>query len=268
MQLVRLLRGLVADLFARLWRWYVERLVCLHFCTFKEAGSDLTYVHVHVLGPNPGKKTGLGHDDETNVDDPGHVTVSDADGTTTVSAETAATTGLRQGYLGTAYFIEGSAGGPCPPGFRRIRCRCSTAEGPQDVWVCYTMEHQGWEGWHQGQKYPDRTGNFVEPSIHEQLVGDRTPGTVACGASVVLLAYDFERVPDCSNHTGPNAGENPLVQEARRKLQAAVDKIQCEAGCRVSHTETFKGWKCERISGPSGLLEASAAVQWTVRCSR
>lgn len=265
--ILRLLFGPLADLLTRIWRWSVERLVCIHFCKFKEAGSDLQYVHVHILGPNPRKKTGLGHDDHTNNDDDGHVTVSDSNGHVTVSKEDEATLALRQGYLGTAYFIQDSASGECPAGFTRIKCKCPTADGKVNVWVCYSMEHNVWEGWYKGQKYPDRTGNFIEPSTHEQLVTDASPGTLKCGDSFVIVAYAFERVPHCQNHSGPNAGENSAVRGARRKLQAALAKITCEAGCNKSHTETFKGWKCGRLT-PTDPFEAEAAVQWTINCER
>ena len=124
--ILRLLFGPLADLLARLWQWYVERLVGIHYCKFKEAGSDLQYVHVHILGPNRGRRTGLGHDDHTGTEDSGHVAVSDSKGGCTISAETPATRALRRGYLGTAYFIE-SADGECPPGFTRIRVKCPRA---------------------------------------------------------------------------------------------------------------------------------------------
>ena len=63
-----------------IWKWWVERLVCLHFCKFKAAGSTLAYTHVHILDGNPAKASGLGHDDETNTDNKGHTTVSGPDG--------------------------------------------------------------------------------------------------------------------------------------------------------------------------------------------
>jgi hypothetical protein len=263
--LAALLAGILADLLARIVRWHVERLVCIHFCKFKAAGSDLKYVHVHILGSNPGRHTGLGHDDHTGNDEGGHVTVSDAKGDCTISKETGATLALRGGYLGTAYFIE-APDGECPPGFTRIRCKCPTPEGEIDVWVCYTMEHNVWEGWYDGQKYPDRTGNFIQPYAHEQSVTGTSPGTLKCGASFVVFAFALESVPNCDSHSGANAGENSAVQEARRKLRVAVDKIGCESGCTKSHSETFKGWKCETIA-PGSFL-AQAAVQWTVVCER
>lgn len=121
--------GAMTRIILRLIRWYIERLVCQHLCKFKQAGSDLIYTHVHILDPNPGGVTGFGHDDHTNMDEDGHVAISDSDGIR-IQAEDETSIGLRDiNYLATVYFHEADASEECPRSYQRVSCQCTNAEG-------------------------------------------------------------------------------------------------------------------------------------------
>ena len=259
--------GFLAWWFDWLWRWYIERLVCLHFCKFKEAGSDFSYTHVHIIGRNSRNITGVGHDDNVANDAPGKETVSDDHGEITVGPGQYGVGGLP--HPGRAFlqvdFTE-AVGDQCPPRFTRLRCKCPTEDGEVDVWVCYTLDRPFYDAWRQGQKYPDRTGNSL-PSTNVRSVTDTNPGILDCEETFVIEAVEWERVPSCDNHSGPNAGENSTVQAARALLQTAYEEIGCGAGCNKNYTETFKGWRCESTSFPN-IFNAYAIVQWTVTCEK
>ena len=99
------------------------------------------------------------------------------------------------------------------------------------------------------------------------LVDDLKPGTIACGSSLVIHQYELDKVTACDGFGGAGDGDNRVVQEARRKLQQAMDKITCEAGCSKTKTETFRGWKCGPLNA-GGPLVAEAVVQWTAVCEK
>jgi hypothetical protein len=243
------------------WRWYVERIVCLHFCKFKESGSDLIYTHVHILPENPGKATGLGHDDHTNTTDKGHATVSDGDGVR-IGPEDERSMGLRDlHYMATAYFHAATGDGECPDEFLRVKCKC----GGQDVWVCYTMDHDVFQGWYDARQWTNHQGKYAYPNTPAALVDEHRPGVIDCGSSVVISQFELDKETSCNGFGGPGDGENPLIVEARSKLQLAMDKIACGSGCTKSTTETFRGWKCGPDQ-PGGFLLAEAVVQWTIEC--
>ena len=245
-----------------LWQRYLDRLACAHFCAFKAAGSTLQNTHVHVLPTNPAGATGLGHDDETNNNDPGHTTVSDAAGSVGgAQAEDDASLALRQQpYMVTLYFHE-SADAGCPPGWRRVRCRC----GGADVWVCYTTDHPEFDSWYAEQQWPHRVGRYARRPTPAVVVTDASPGTLGCPGTTAMWAFHGAVVPSCDDYGGPDDGENPVVDVARATLQAAVDRIGCASPCTKTVTETFRGWRCKKTV--IGTFVAEAHVQWTVHCT-
>ncbi len=159
------------SLLGRLIRWiiitflfrYIQRIACLHFCKFKQNGSDMKYVHVHILLPNDAGVTGVGHDDHTNDDDAKHNTVSRESGSCEFkkrhelglpvepwpmglphpdrNLETIYPKDFGQAFL-DVYFTSAPENReqPCPPGFFRVHCDCGDA--------CMTFSHEDWERWH------------------------------------------------------------------------------------------------------------------------
>jgi hypothetical protein len=260
--MIRFFRNLIRWLF-RLW---VEHLVCIHFCKFREAGSDFGYTHVHVLPKNPRGATGVGHDDHTTNDDPGHVTISDGGGGCRVQAEDEASMALRNvGYLATAHFHSARAG-ECPPGFRRIRCRCRDAEGQDvEVDVCYTLDQDAFERWRLENSYAHRIGQFeISMTTASKVLAQGLP-PVVCGSTIVVYQAVGSFVADCSGF-GAGDSDNSLVQKARAKVREAVDRVQCEPGCQKSHEEIFVGWTCAWKSYLDSWW-VDAIVQWRVRCA-
>ena len=257
-------------LFASIFRWfmshYIEWHVCQQFCAFKKAGSALRYTHVHLLTPNNGKATGLGHDDETEIDHEAHAAIGDEDGTRT-QAENDESKGLRKFTWMTAYFHQGTADGECDEGFSRVKCKCSGGEGQsEEVWVCYTLDHDTFTRWYESIRWTHQTGRYAYPYTG---VG-RDPSTfrlqrLPCNSSIVLRTVEFTPVTNCDGWGGPGDGENQLVQTARASLQQAFARISCEGNCVKTKVETFRGWKCGQT--PHGQ-EAEAVVQWTVTCKR
>ena len=243
-----------------LWRRYLDRLVCLHYCAFRGAGSDLKYTHVHVLPNNPQGASGLGHDDHTNNNAPGHAAVS-TNGNCQTQAENPATMALRQlKYLATAYFHT-CAEGEIPQGYRRIRCRC----GEETVWVCYTLDHEMFQRWYDEQRYTHRRGTYTYPNFNARLLPEGTSRELKCPESLVLTQFDWEGVADCSGF-GPADADNAVVQRARAELQAALARLSCASGCQQRATETFSGWTCKATTNPA-RWEVSVAVQWRVECA-
>lgn len=251
--------GLLLRLLRWLWLRYLDWLVCLHFCAFRRAGSAMKYTHVHVLGDNPQNATGLGHDDETNVGDPGHASVS-IGGECTTQAENDASMALRQApYLATAYFHPCPDAQDEPPGFRRIRCRC----GDEDIWVCYTLDHDVFWAWYQEQKWDNRLGTYAYPETAAALIAEGH--ALGCPDTLVLVQHEVERVPDCTGF-GPTDADNALIRQARVELQTAVDRISCASGCQKRVTENFRGWMCVPTVFPD-IWHARAVVQWRVECA-
>ncbi len=267
-------RKLSQMLFGSLIRWfirfYIEWHVCRQFCAFKKAGSSLRYTHVHLLGKNDSGATGLGHDDETGVNDDGHAAVTDKEGTRT-QAETEASRALRKFTWMTAYFHQGTADGECEDGFTRVKCKCSASEGQgegesRDVWVCYTLDHSVFMRWYESIRWTNRAGRYGYPYTGVGVDPDSfPPKTVPCGSSIVIRSVEFQRVTNCDGFGGAGDGENQLIQTARARLQLAFDRISCDGNCVKSKEETFRGWKCGTT--PFGL-EAEAVVQWTVMCKQ
>lgn len=256
-------------LFASLIRWlifrYIDWHVCRQFCAFKKAGSELRYTHVHLLRTNSDKVTGLGHDDETNLDDEGHAVITDNNGTRAQTDDDESIR-LRNFTLFTAYFHQGSPDGECDEGFMRVKCKCSGGEGqPEDVWVCYTLDHNTFMRWYEANKWEHKTGRYAYPytGVGQDLTTFK-PRTLRCGSSMVLNQIEFTPVTNCEGLGGPDDGENQLVQAARARLQQAFDKISCEGNCVKSKVETFRGWMC--FITPEDL-RAKAVVQWTVTCT-
>lgn len=256
--------------FASLIRWlldlYIDWHVCRQFCAFRKADSNLKYTHVHLLRRNPRKVTGLGHDDETNLDDEGHAAVTDSNGTRT-QVDDAASIALRDFTLFTAYFHEGTADGECDEGFRRIRCKCARREGPpEDIWVCYTLDHKVFTRWYESQIWEQKVGRYAYPHVGVGVDVSRfAPMTLRCGTSVVLRNEDFKAVTNCAGFGGPGDGENQMIQDARARLEQAYARISCSDNCIKSKVETFRGWMC--VITPEGL-RARTVVQWTVTCSQ
>jgi hypothetical protein len=240
--------------------------VCLHFCAFRRAGSNLRDTHVHFLPPNPKNISGLGHDDETDNTNKGHVSVSDKDGCK-VSAEDDDTMALRvyESSL-TAYFHPADADGTCDKDFRRIRCRCRNAEGPQEnVWVCYTFDHRAWRRWYDEVRWTNRTGRYELDAT--QVANIPQGKTLDCPSSILIEASDTKNVPNCTGY-GAADKNNPLLTAARAELQQAANRITCTGPCtKGAPTETFVGWRCgqDREDGP---FSAEAKVQWRVECKK
>ena len=132
--------------------WWLERLLriaCLHYCAFKEAGSDFSYCHVHlteaVLMPGgPGDRvTGVGHDDNTNNDHPFHTSVSR--GGTCGFDPSGAVPALQPPDFGESHWMDihfaPLAPGEEPPeGFFLFECGCGT--------MCYTFLRPAFDLWH------------------------------------------------------------------------------------------------------------------------
>lgn len=263
---MRTLWTILGWILRRLFQLYVERIVCLHFCQFKEAGSDLIYTHVHILGDNPTHATGVGHDDHTNPGDPKHNTVSGPDGCTFKkkseilgeSPQTGASATIDGSNLGattltTAYFHECRDGAPCPRGFTRIRCRCG--------WVCYTLDHDVFQGWYDERMWDNRAGEYRYPFVNAR---GTVPPKIACGKSIVLYAYTIEKVTSCTDYGGPGANNNPLFNKLETELRAAAARIVCDGACPASQRELWRGWKCQSVG--QGMFRAEAAMQWEFKC--
>jgi len=132
------------------WFRYCLDVACRHFCLFKSAGSIMKYTHVHITlpmtgyPPQPGDVTGIGHDDNTNPDNPHHSTVSRGDGSCGFETKPDHTTVFPKDYdvreAFTVYFIECGTEG-CPPGWGRHECPCGT--------MCWTLSHDDWESWYK-----------------------------------------------------------------------------------------------------------------------
>jgi hypothetical protein len=126
-------------------------IACAHFCAFKQVGSGMRYTHVHITLPLFGSPsgsdavTGVGHDDDTNPDDPHHNTVSYGDGRCGFEVNPSHTTiypyDRGGGYVFEVYFIECGPDG-CPEGWTRRECACGA--------MCWTLSHEVWERWYQG----------------------------------------------------------------------------------------------------------------------
>ena len=46
----------------------------------------------------------------------------------------------------------------------------SGKDGAEDVWVCYTMDHDVFEGWYEARKWIHHVGHNVYPSTAAALV--------------------------------------------------------------------------------------------------
>ncbi len=79
--------------------------------------------------------------------------------------------------------------------------------------------------------------------------------------------YDVKNVSDCTGYGSPSDGNNPLIEEARKALKAATEKISCKDNCKKDVTEVFCGWKCEKDSS-GNFFQAQVLVQWKVECKR
>jgi hypothetical protein len=254
--------ALIHSIISFIYFWWIKRIICQHFCKFKQAGSNFRNCHVHILGSNPQNYTGLGHDDATpglgNPGDAKHSAVSrfngidfhrKEDGTTTFASDLLART------YGQAYFHPAPATGVCPPGFFRVTCDCGDA--------CVTFDYDSYTRWYEEQGWDNRVGTYVYPSKHTILVHEIGP--VECGSSVVISQYEIDSVSSCTGFGGSTDGENALIRRARTKLQRAAGRIQCKGGCAKSTAEIFRGWKCSRNSDTSFLAEAK--VQWKISCA-
>ncbi len=134
-----------------------SKVVCIHFCAFKEAGSNFHHTHVHLLrkgkypgDANPGGYNGLGHDDATpgmsrTVDDT-HNLVSKGDEwefreSPGDKKKALGPDDLQAGYDITAYFYPAPADGSCAEGYMRIKCKCGDA--------CVTFRRDPFDKWHK-----------------------------------------------------------------------------------------------------------------------
>ena len=148
----------IADFFQRaadaIRRAVYHKVICQHFCLYKEAGSNFKNIHVHILvagkeaaNSNPKKYTGLGHDDAT----PGMSKPGDAKHN---SVSKGKDYGFQPGPAGntlypidlnayspfSAYFYPAPAAGKCFAGYERLTCDCGD--------LCVTFNptvHDAWE---------------------------------------------------------------------------------------------------------------------------
>jgi hypothetical protein len=271
--------GIIRTILDGILRWiikcHIERIVCLHFCRFKEGGSDLGYTHVHILSSNPSGATGVGHDDHTSPDDPKHNTISDAGGCTfkkkteiqiveqgAEESETIYSHNLGAKEFTTAYFHECADEGDCPRGYTRIRCHCRGKDGRiVQRCVCYTLDHDTFQRWYEERRWDNRIGEYRYPSLN---VAGEVPQRIACGKTITLYRFTIEVVSDCSDYSGASASNNPLLRAIEQELRAAAGRIGCEGQCQPRHREIWRGWKCENLGG--GIFHASAAMQWEIKC--
>ena len=128
-------------------------VICQHFCLYKAAGSNFKNTHVHILiageypgNNNPGKYTGLGHDDSTpgmsNPTDPKHNSVSKGNdcGFQPGPGRTLYPSDLTAYSPCCAYFYPAPAEGACFAGYERLKCDCG------DLCVTFnTSDHEAWE---------------------------------------------------------------------------------------------------------------------------
>jgi hypothetical protein len=152
------------------WIEQMVRIACQHFCKFKEARSALGYTHVHITetGLIPGTPgdgvTGVGHDDQTAVEDAHHTTVSRGGSctfdTTTfhhapnvpgVPWATGGDMAPGPGEYGERHwldihFTELESGEPCPEGWFLHECPCGT--------MCYTFLRPAFDVWYENQHRP------------------------------------------------------------------------------------------------------------------
>ena len=114
-----------------------RKVICQHFCLYKEAGSNFKNTHVHILiagkppgNQNPDKYTGLGHDDSTpgmsNPTDPKHNSVSKGNdcGFRPGPGRTLYPNDLQAYTPFSAYLYPAPAEGACATGYRRVKCDC------------------------------------------------------------------------------------------------------------------------------------------------
>ena len=95
------------------------------------------------------------------------------------------------------------------------------------------------------------------------------PTSIPCDSPVILRKWGKKNIADSTGYEGSQDGNNPLIEEIRRELEAATDKINCESSCQKSVTEVFSGWKCYGVQGSTGQYwSAEALVQWKVMCKR
>jgi hypothetical protein len=137
--------------------WWLERMLqvaCLHFCVFKEAGSDLGYCHVHIteacLSADPGGRvTGVGHDDHTNNDHPYHTTVSRGGGCEPYPTGPIAPQPGKFGerWWMDIHFTELAPGEEVPEGWFLYECECGT--------MGYTFIRPAFDVWYHNKRFPD-----------------------------------------------------------------------------------------------------------------
>ena len=155
---------------------YINHVICLHFCKFKEAGSKFRNTHVHftraesspdssgddggnddvdvvvdemvtLQRDNPENITGVGHDDEV-FDDPSdlhHNTVSTLDSCEfregPIEGRALTPEDLRAARWMTAWFHPAPERGCCAEGFFRIKCKCGD--------VCATFDMEAYDRWRE-----------------------------------------------------------------------------------------------------------------------
>jgi len=245
-----------------------EEIVCMHFCKFRKAGSSLKYTHVHLYDA-PDGVNGVGHDDERkNPSHPHHTTISRRN-KCDFRKNRSGTNGKTKAYFHPtgakgleAYFHE-CDNQECPPGYKRIKCKCGERE-TEEIWVCYTLDHDTFWRWYYPQRWDNRDGSYEYP------ISGTVPTSIPCDSSVILEKFKSKKInppADCTGYGGPQDGDNPLIEEIRKELKATADKISCEGSCQKSVTEAFRGWKCYSVQGPtSQYWSAEALVQWKVMC--
>ncbi len=250
-----------------------EEIVCMHFCKFRKAGSSLKYTHVHLYDA-PDGVNGVGHDDERkSPSHPHHTTISrrnkcDFHKNQPGRNGTAKPYLHPTGKLGlTAYFHE-CDNQECPPGYKRIKCKCEDEERvTEEIWVCYTLDYDTFRRWYESQKWDNRDGSYEYPSTN---ISGTVPTSIPCDSSIILHKFKSYRInppADCTGYGGPQDGMNPLIEKIRLELIAATDKISCEGSCQKSVTEVFSGWKCYSVQDSTGQYwSAEALVQWKVMC--
>ncbi len=192
----------------------MEQVVCMHFCKFRKAGSSLKYTHVHLYDA-PDGVNGVGHDDERKPSHPHHTTISRRN-KCDFHKNRPGTNGTTKAYFHPtgakgreAYFHE-CDNQECPPGYKRIKCKCGDEEKvTEEIWVCYTLDHDTFWRWYYPQRWDNRKGSYEYPSTN---ISGTVPTSIPCDSSIILRNFKSYRInppADCTGYGGPQDGMNP-----------------------------------------------------------
>ena len=165
--------------------------------------------------------------------------------------------------FGTAYFHQANANGECPNDFTRIKCRCRNAAGAiEEVWVCYTMDHDVFQRWYDAQRWDDRSGEYRLGSLN---IAGGVPDQIPCATSLILSRFGVKVVPNCADYslgqlpmTTPFSGKSsrsfamPLpASVAMANASRVIRRPGAVGNARRSATRSMQGRPC---SGRSSAL--------------